>query len=50
MSDGVIAPDYTEEALAILKTKRKGGYNVVKIDPDYVPAPVERRSIFGIVF
>ena len=50
VSDGVIAPDYTEEALAILKTKRKGGYNVVKIDPDYVPAPVERRSIFGIVF
>ena len=50
VSDGVIAPDYTDEALAILKTKRKGGYNVVKIDPEYVPAPVERRSIFGIVF
>ena len=50
VSDGVIAPDYTAEALDILKTKRKGGYNVVKIDPDYVPAPVERRSIFGIVF
>ena len=50
VSDGVIAPDYTDEALAILKTKRKGGYNVVKIDPDYVPAPVERRSIFGIIF
>ena len=50
VSDGVIAPDYTDEALAILKTKRKGGYNVVKIDPDYAPDPVERRSIFGIVF
>ena len=50
VSDGVIALDYTDEALAILRAKRKGGYNVVKIDPDYVPAPVERRSIFGIVF
>ena len=50
VSDGVIAPDYTAEALEILKSKRRGGYNVVKIDPDYVPAPVERRSIFGIVF
>ena len=50
VSDGVIAPDYTDEALDILKTKRKGGYNVVRIDPNYVPDPVERRSIFGIVF
>ena len=50
VSDGVIAPDYTQEALEILKSKRKGGYNVVKIDPGYTPAPVERRSIFGIVF
>ena len=50
VSDGVIAPDYTAEALEILKAKRKGGYNVVKIDPSYTPAPVERRSIFGIVF
>ena len=50
VSDGVIAPGYTDEALAILKTKRKGGYNVVQIDPDYVPSPVERRSIFGIIF
>ena len=50
VSDGVIAPDYTDEALAILKTKRKGGYNVVRIDPDYIPDPIERRSIFGIVF
>ncbi len=50
VSDGVIAPGYTDEALEILKTKRKGGYNVVKIDPDYVPAPIERRNIFGITF
>ncbi len=50
VSDGVIAPDYTDEALEILKTKRKGGYNVVKIDPDYTPAPIERRNIFGITF
>ena len=50
VSDGVIAPGYTEEALEILKTKRKGGYNVVQIDPDYQPAPVERRHIFGITF
>ncbi|MCI9367757.1 MAG: phosphoribosylaminoimidazolecarboxamide formyltransferase [Oscillospiraceae bacterium] len=50
VSDGVIAPGYTDEALAILQTKRKGGYNVVKIDPDYVPAPIERRNIFGITF
>ena len=50
VSDGVIAPGYTDEALAILKTKRKGGYNVVKIDPSYTPAPVERRNIFGITF
>ena len=50
VSDGIIAPDYTDEALAILKTKRKGGYNVVKIDPDYVPKPIEQRDIFGIRF
>ncbi len=50
VSDGVIAPDYTEEALAILKTKRKGTYNVVKIDPDYTPAPVENKDVFGITF
>ncbi|MCI8527039.1 MAG: phosphoribosylaminoimidazolecarboxamide formyltransferase [Oscillospiraceae bacterium] len=50
VSDGVIAPDYTDEALEILRAKRKGGYNVVKIDPSYTPTPVERRSIFGIVF
>ena len=50
VSDGVIAPGYTGEALEILKTKRKGGYNVVQIDPDYEPAPVERRNIFGITF
>ncbi len=50
VSDGVIAPDYTPEALEILRQKRKGGYNVVKIDPDYTPAPIERRNIFGITF
>ncbi len=50
VSDGIIAPGYTDEALAILKTKKKGNYNVVQIDPDYVPAPQERREIFGVVF
>ena len=50
VSDGVIAPGYTEEALAILQTKRKGGYNVVEIDPNYVPKPVEHKDVFGITF
>ena len=50
VSDGIIAPGYTDEALAILKTKKKGAYNVVQIDPDYTPAPIERRNIFGITF
>ena len=50
VSDGVIAPDYTEEALQILREKRKGTYNVIKIDPDYVPAPVEHKQVFGITF
>ena len=50
VSDGIIAPGYTDEALAILKTKKKGNYNVVQIDPDYVPAAPERREIFGVVF
>ena len=50
VSDGVIAPGYTDEALEILKAKRKGGYNIVQIDSDYTPAPVERRNIFGITF
>ena len=50
VSDGVIAPGYTEEALAILKTKKKGNYNVVQMDPDYEPAPIERRHIYGVVF
>ena len=50
VSDGVIAPGYTEEALEILKSKRKGGYNVVQIDPDYEPDPIERRNIYGISF
>ncbi len=50
VSDGVIAPDYTEEALRILREKRKGTYNVIKIDPTYVPEPVERKQVFGITF
>lgn len=50
VSDGIIAPDYTDEALAILKTKRKGGYNVVKIDASYEPKPLERRDVFGVTF
>ena len=50
VSDGVIAPGYTDEALEILKTKRKGGYNVVAIDPDYVPQVQECKQVFGITF
>ena len=50
VSDGVIAPGYTDEALEILKTKRKGNYNIVKIDPDYVPAPIEKKQVFGVTF
>lgn len=50
VSDGVIAPDYTPEALAILKAKRKGTYNIIKIDPAYKPAPIEHKQVFGITF
>ena len=50
VSDGAIAPGYTDEALEILKTKRKGGYNVVQIDPDYVPREVEHKDVFGVTF
>ena len=50
VSDGVIAPDYTLEALEILKNKRKGTYNIIKIDPDYCPAPIEHKDVFGITF
>ncbi len=50
VSDGIIAPGYTEEALAILKTKRKGNYNVVQIDPNYTPAPIEHKDVFGVSF
>lgn len=50
VSDGVIAPGYTEKALEILKTKRKGNYNIVKIDPDYVPDPIEKKQVFGVTF
>lgn len=50
VSDGIIAPGYTDKALEILRTKRKGGYNVIQIDPSYVPAEIEHRQIFGIWF
>ena len=50
VSDGIIAPGYTPEALAILRGKKKGGYNVVRIDPDYEPAPLETKDVFGISF
>ena len=50
VSDGVIAPDYTEEALQVLRDKRKGTYNVIKIDPAYRPAPIEHKQVFGITF
>ena len=50
VSDGVIAPGYTEEALEILRTKKNGNYNVIQIDPDYVPEPLERKQVFGITF
>ena len=50
VSDGVIAPGYTDEALAILKEKKKGGYTVIEIDPDYVPEPLEHKDVFGITF
>ena len=50
VSDGVIAPGYTAEAIEILKDKRKGTYNVIKIDPDYQPEPIERKQVYGITF
>ncbi len=50
VSDGIIAPDYTEEALEILRAKRKGTYNVIKIDPDYKPEPIEKKQVFGVTF
>ncbi len=50
VSDGIIAPGYDDDALEVLKSKRKGGYNIVRIDPDYVPAPVEHKDVFGITF
>ena len=50
VSDGIIAPGYTDEALEILKSKRKGNYNIVKIDPDFVPNPVEIKQVYGITF
>ena len=50
VSDGIIAPGYTDEALEVLKTKRKGNYNVIKIDTDYVPAPLEHKDVYGVTF
>lgn len=50
VSDGVIAPGYTSEALAILKEKKKGNYNIIQIDPDYRPHPIERKQVYGITF
>lgn len=50
VSDGIIAPAYTEKALEILKSKRKGTYNIIRIDPSYTPEPIERRNIYGITF
>ena len=50
VSDGVIAPGYTDEALEILKSKRRGTYNIVQIDPEYRPAPVEHKDVFGVTF
>lgn len=50
VSDGIIAPDYTEEALKILRSKRKGTYNIVQIDKDYIPTPLESKEVFGVTF
>jgi len=50
VSDGIIAPDYTPEALELLKTKKNGNYNVIRIDPSYVPEKVERKQVFGVTF
>lgn len=50
VSDGVIAPGYTDEAMELLKVKKKGNYNIIQIDPSYVPAPVERKQVYGITF
>ena len=50
VSDGVIAPGFTQEALDILALKKKGNYNVIQIDPDYVPAPLEHKEVYGVTF
>ena len=50
VSDGIIAPGYDADALEVLKSKKKGNYNIVAIDPDYIPAPLERRTVFGVTF
>ena len=50
VSDGIIAPDYTDKALEILKSKKKGNYNIIKVNPDYVPAAAELKDVFGVTF
>ena len=50
VSDGIIAPDFDEDALELLKTKKKGNYTIIRMDPDYVPEPIERRMVYGITF
>ncbi len=50
VSDGVIAPDYTKEALELLLQKKKGGYNIIKVDPNYVPEEIERKQVYGVIF
>ena len=50
VSDGIIAPGYTDEALELLKQKKKGNYNIIQIDPDYVPAPLEHKEVYGVCF
>lgn len=50
VSDGIIAPGYDDDALEVLKSKKKGNYNIVAIDPDYTPAPLERRTVYGVTF
>ena len=50
VSDGIIAPGYDDDALEVLKSKKKGNYNIVAIDPAYTPAPLERRTVYGVTF
>ena len=50
VSDGIVAPGYEPEAFEILKAKKKGNYNIIKIDPEYKPEPIERKQVFGVTF